>query len=143
MCTERVAKTLIAMVFIGALSLPASAGTWQHEGGTLTLDEQPERIVALNWAATEALLLLGVTPVGVADRDGYDVWVNEPQLPEEVRKSGVTVNKASNSILLVYNFVNEDPAKTEYSTNIPEILFGYYGIFSEYFRNISGIVVQY
>jgi HAE1 family hydrophobic/amphiphilic exporter-1 len=39
-----------------------------------------------------------------------------------VRKSGVTVNKASNSILLVYNFVNEDPAKTEYSV---ETISGY------------------
>lgn len=91
MSTECVARTLIAMIFIGALSLPASAGTWQHEGGTLTLDDQPERVVALNWAATEALLLLGVTPVGVADRDGYDVWVKEPKLPEDVPNIGTRV----------------------------------------------------
>lgn len=76
---------------MGALSLPANAGTWQHEGGTLTLNEQPERVVALNWAATEALLLLGVTPVGVADRDGYDVWVNKPELPEHVANIGTRV----------------------------------------------------
>ena len=50
------------------------------------------------------------------------VCLAEPQLPEEVRKSGVTVNKASNSILLVYNFVNEDPSKTEYSV---ETISGY------------------
>ncbi|WP_420390751.1 iron-siderophore ABC transporter substrate-binding protein [Marinobacter sp.] len=91
MSTECVARTLIAMIFIGALSLPTSAGTWQHEGGTLTLDDQPERVVALNWAATEALLLLGVTPVGVADRDGYDVWVKEPKLPEDVPNIGTRV----------------------------------------------------
>lgn len=69
----------------------AAAETWQHEGGTLTLEETPERVVALNWAATEALLLLGVTPVGVADRDGYGVWVREPELPEGVANVGTRV----------------------------------------------------
>ncbi len=33
----------------------------------------------------------------------------ESRLPEEVRQSGVTVNKASTSILLVYTFSSEDP----------------------------------
>ena len=50
------------------------------------------------------------------------VSLAEPQLPEEVRKAGVTVNKASNSILLVYNFVNSDPSKTSYSV---ETISGY------------------
>ncbi len=36
------------------------------------------------------------------------VSLAEPQLPSEVRQSGVTVEKASNSILLVYNFGSED-----------------------------------
>ncbi|PXX90312.1 ABC transporter substrate-binding protein [Marinobacter vulgaris] len=80
-----------ALLFIGILSLPASAGTWQHEHGTLTLDEPPKRIITLNWAATEAVLLLGEIPVGVADRAGYDVWVNEPELPEGVRNIGTRV----------------------------------------------------
>lgn len=39
-----------------------------------------------------------------------------PSLPDEVRQSGVVVNKASNNILLVYNFVSEDPDKISYST---------------------------
>jgi HAE1 family hydrophobic/amphiphilic exporter-1 len=42
------------------------------------------------------------------------VSLAEPQLPAEVRQSGVTVEKASNSILLVYNFGSED-AKNPYS----------------------------
>ena len=64
----------------------------------------------------------GVSSISVSFDSGTDGNINqvnvqnrvslaEPQLPEEVRKSGVTVNKASNSILLVYNFVNEDPPK--------------------------------
>jgi HAE1 family hydrophobic/amphiphilic exporter-1 len=75
----------------------------------------------------------GVSSISVSFDSGTDGNINqvnvqnrvslaEPQLPEEVRKSGVTVNKASNSILLVYNFVNEDPAKTEYSV---ETISGY------------------
>lgn len=73
------------------LPLSASSASWQHEQGTLTLDESPERVISLNWAATEALLLLGVTPVGVADRDGYNVWVQEPELPEGVANIGTRV----------------------------------------------------
>lgn len=72
-------------------SASAAAETWQHEQGTLTLNEPPQRIIALNWAATEALLLLGVTPAGIADRDGYRVWVNEPQLPTGIANVGTRV----------------------------------------------------
>ena len=64
----------------------------------------------------------GVSSISVSFDSGTDGNINQvnvqnrvslagPQLPEEVRKSGVTVNKASNSILLVYNFVNEDPPR--------------------------------
>ena len=38
------------------------------------------------------------------------VALAEPQLPAEVRQAGVTVSKASNSILLVYNLVSRDAA---------------------------------
>ncbi|KPP98049.1 ABC transporter substrate-binding protein [Marinobacter sp. HL-58] len=85
------ARTCAALLFLGLLSLQAAAGTWHHENGTITLDSTPKRIVALNWAATEALLLLGVTPVGVADRDGYSVWVKEPELPDKVANIGTRV----------------------------------------------------
>ena len=75
-------------LLLSLLSAFASAANWQHEQGTLTLDHTPERVIALNWAATEALLLLGITPIGVADRDGYSVWVKEPELPEGVANIG-------------------------------------------------------
>ena len=70
---------------------PAFADSWPHEGGLLTLHHPPERIVTLNWAATEAALLLGITPVGVADRDGYSTWVREPELPEGIANVGTRV----------------------------------------------------
>ncbi|WP_092021146.1 ABC transporter substrate-binding protein [Marinobacter zhejiangensis] len=66
----------------------AQAASWQHERGTLRLEEVPQRVVSLNWAATEALLLLGVTPVGMADRDYYPVWVQDPPLPDGIANVG-------------------------------------------------------
>ncbi|WP_404366951.1 iron-siderophore ABC transporter substrate-binding protein [Marinobacter sp.] len=70
--------SILLMLFAGS----AQPATWQHERGQLELLSTPERIVALDWAATEALLLLGITPVGVGDRDYYPIWVREPALPE-------------------------------------------------------------
>ncbi|MDX1554381.1 MAG: ABC transporter substrate-binding protein, partial [Marinobacter sp.] len=84
-------RTLVTLLFLGLTSLPANAETWQHEYGAVSLDDTPKRIITLNWAATEALLLLGVTPVGMADRDGYEVWVNEPELPAGVANIGTRV----------------------------------------------------
>ena len=80
-----------AALLLSLLPVLTSAASWQHEQGTLTLDKTPKRVIALNWAATEALLLLGVTPIGVADRDGYNVWVKEPELPEGVANIGTRV----------------------------------------------------
>jgi len=80
-----------AALLLSLLPVFADAASWQHEQGTLTLNKTPERVIALNWAATEALLLLGVTPIGVADRDGYNVWVREPELPEGVANIGTRV----------------------------------------------------
>lgn len=92
MCTRRgrILRLGTALLF-SLLPVVAGAASWQHEQGTLTLEEPLKRIVALNWAATEALLLLGVTPVGVADRDGYEVWVGKPELPDGVANVGTRV----------------------------------------------------
>ena len=68
----------------------------------------------------------GISSIDVAFASGSNGDINqvnvqnrvslaEPQLPDEVRKAGVTVNKASNSILLVYNFGSEDPQRITYS----------------------------
>ncbi|WP_323751221.1 iron-siderophore ABC transporter substrate-binding protein [Marinobacter sp.] len=84
-------KTMLLGVFLFALPALGIAQTWTHEGGTLNLDEAPKRIVALNWAATETLLLLGITPVGVADMSGYNAWVKEPELPDDATNVGTRV----------------------------------------------------
>lgn len=44
--------------------------------GTVCVPEDPERVVTLEWAYTENVLALGVQPVGVADIEGYNGWVD-------------------------------------------------------------------
>ena len=85
------ARPLVLFFLTAICAMQVAAASWKHEGGTLSLKETPERIVALNWAATEALLLLGVTPVGVADLEGYEYWVKDPALPEGVQNVGTRV----------------------------------------------------
>ncbi|MGC8121700.1 ABC transporter substrate-binding protein [Marinobacter sp. VGCF2001] len=85
---HRSALAGLILLLLPAVGLPQ---TWNHEIGKLSLPKTPQRVVALNWAATEALLLLGVTPVGVADKAGYGTWVQEPTLPKTVTNVGTRV----------------------------------------------------
>ncbi len=80
-----VLRVLVLMLF----SATASAGTVvTHDAGELRIEGTPQRIVALNWWLAEHLLALGVTPVGVAEVEGYGKWVAEPPLPESVKSVG-------------------------------------------------------
>lgn len=60
----------------GAGSFPAKVST---KFGTVTVDEQPKRVVALGWGDAETALALGVQPVGQSDwlafgGDGVGPW---------------------------------------------------------------------
>ncbi len=59
-----------------------------HEAGELHFDSPPQRIVALNWAMAETLLGLDVSPIAIAEPEGYRTWVNHPPLPEGVTGVG-------------------------------------------------------
>ncbi len=103
-----------------------------EQGVTSVLEQQINEVENMDFITSNSSSD-GVSSISVSFDSGTDGNINqvnvqnrvslaEPQLPEEVRKSGVTVNKASNSIMLVNNFVNEDPSKTEYSV---ETISGY------------------
>ena len=47
------------------------------------------RIVALEWLPVELMLALGITPYGVADIPNYNLWVNEPKIPDSVIDIGL------------------------------------------------------
>ncbi|MED3647376.1 iron-siderophore ABC transporter substrate-binding protein [Halalkalibacterium halodurans] len=53
--------------------------------GTVEFEDVPERIVVLEWTYAEDLLALGVQPVGMADIEGFEAWVDiEAGLSDEV-----------------------------------------------------------
>ncbi|CCV03114.1 iron-hydroxamate transporter subunit; periplasmic-binding component of ABC superfamily [Mesorhizobium metallidurans STM 2683] len=56
--------------------------------GTSLVEAKPLRIVSLDDGLTETLLMLGVRPVAIADREVWEKWVVEPPLPAEVADVG-------------------------------------------------------
>ncbi|WP_233879168.1 ABC transporter substrate-binding protein [Virgibacillus halodenitrificans] len=57
--------------------------------GEQTLKETPKNIVVLEWSYAEDLLALGIQPVGVADLDGFNKWVNiDKKFDESVEDVG-------------------------------------------------------
>ncbi|SDZ61817.1 iron complex transport system substrate-binding protein [Evansella caseinilytica] len=64
--------------------------TIEGVNGEVTLDAPAKKIVALEWTYAENLLAVGVQPVGVADIEMYESYVNiEPQLDESVTDVGL------------------------------------------------------
>ena len=91
-----------------------------EEGVTTVLEQQINGVENMEFI-TSTSAADGSSAITVSFASGTDGDINqvnvqnrvalaEPQLPAEVRQSGVTVSKASNSILLVYNLVSTDAA---------------------------------
>ncbi|MGO3886758.1 MAG: ABC transporter substrate-binding protein [Mycetocola sp.] len=57
-------------------------------GRSVELDAPAERVVVLEWQEVEDALTLCVTPVGVADPEGYSTWISAEELPEGVENVG-------------------------------------------------------
>ncbi|MFM7635897.1 MAG: efflux RND transporter permease subunit, partial [Cyanobacteriota bacterium] len=91
-----------------------------EEGVTTVLEQQINGVENMEFI-TSTSAADGTSAITVSFASGTDGAINqvnvqnrvalaEPQLPAEVRQSGVTVSKASNSILLVYNLTSGDAA---------------------------------
>lgn len=52
--------------------------------GKLTFDQPPKNVVVINWTLTEQLLELGITPIAVADIEGYHQQGGKPRIPDGV-----------------------------------------------------------
>src|SRR5690606_1148688 len=52
--------------------------------GLARAETHPPRIAVIDWGLTETLLGLGVTPIAVAQTEGYRRWVMQPELPASV-----------------------------------------------------------
>lgn len=74
--------------------------TIEHTLGSTELDAPAKRVVVLEWDYAEALLTLGVQPVGVADIEGFNKWLQvEPALAEDVVDVGTRQEPSLESIL--------------------------------------------
>jgi HAE1 family hydrophobic/amphiphilic exporter-1 len=92
-----------------------------EQGVTSVLEQQINGVENMDFisstSAADGTSAIKITFASGSDGDINQVNVQnrvalaQPSLPEEVRQSGITVNQAANSILLVYNFTSEDPNK--------------------------------
>lgn len=57
-------------------------------GREVELDAPAERVAVLEWQQVEDVLTLCVTPVAVADTEGYSLWNTAEELPEGVEDVG-------------------------------------------------------
>ncbi|WP_295014092.1 iron-siderophore ABC transporter substrate-binding protein [uncultured Microbacterium sp.] len=57
-------------------------------GQKVTLDAPAKRIAVLEWQQVEDALTLCVTPVAVADADGFRTWDTAEKLPKDVKSVG-------------------------------------------------------
>lgn len=75
---------LVSLMIGGSIQAQTSATcepglrTFNHVLGEICIPENVERVVALEWTYVEAMLALGMQPVGVADIAGYHNWVKIP-----------------------------------------------------------------
>ncbi|QEY32965.1 RND transporter [Synechococcus sp. RSCCF101] len=90
-----------------------------EEGVTSVLEQEINGVQDMEFMTSNSSAD-GVSNITVSFYSGTDGDINqvnvqnkvslaEPKLPQEVRQTGITVEKASNSVLLVYNFTSEDP----------------------------------
>ncbi|WP_369902374.1 ABC transporter substrate-binding protein [Bacillus manliponensis] len=59
----------------------SEAITIKHAEGETKLDKPAKKVVVLEWVYSEDLLALGVQPVGMADIENYNKWVNTEVKP--------------------------------------------------------------
>ncbi|TSB47260.1 ABC transporter substrate-binding protein [Alkalicoccobacillus porphyridii] len=64
--------------------------TFEHTRGTADIIGVPERVVVLEWGYVEDFLALGIEPVGIADIEGMNTWVDiGMEIPDGVEDIGM------------------------------------------------------
>lgn len=90
-------------------------------GRTVELDRPAERVAVLEWQEVEGALTLCVTPVAVADPEGYSTWVSAEELPEGVADVGTreepdatALFAADPDLVIIEGFSAEDEAIAQF-----------------------------
>ncbi|WP_375260769.1 iron-siderophore ABC transporter substrate-binding protein [Palleronia sp.] len=91
-----------------------------------TFDTPPERVVTLDWALTEDVIELGLTPVGAPELELYKEWVGDPAIPEGVADIGLRTEPNLETIAgLVPDVIlasDLDPAQVETLSRIAPVM---------------------
>lgn len=82
----------------GGTAASGSIQVTDSRGKTITLAQPATRVVTLEWAPTEEVLSLGVTPVAVADPKGFAGWVSSQTLPAGTVDVGLRTEPSLESI---------------------------------------------
>ncbi|WP_194291328.1 ABC transporter substrate-binding protein [Cumulibacter manganitolerans] len=67
-------------------------------GSAVTIDGPAKRVVTLEWAQTEDVIALGVTPVGIADIKGFQVWDTAVDVPGDPVDVGLRAEPSIDSV---------------------------------------------
>ncbi|MEM1298552.1 MAG: iron-siderophore ABC transporter substrate-binding protein [Pseudomonadota bacterium] len=87
-------RAVLLLLWLGLACLPTGPAAAQairitDKHGDHSFAQPPGRVMALTWSLAEQVIELGVTPVGVADVDGYTTWVVQPPVPDGVANTGL------------------------------------------------------
>lgn len=83
-------------------------------GEELTLEEPATRVVGLEWGVVENLVSLGVMPAGVADVEGYTIWVSAAPLADGVTDVGMRGEPSIDALVAL------EPDLVITTTDLPE-----------------------
>lgn len=108
---------------------PPGKRTIEHAMGETTIEGKTERVIALEFNHVENLLALGVQPVGVAEKDGYEKWVGAGELDPSVEDVGTraepsleTIAQLEPDLIIAIEFRHED-IYDELSSIAPTLVF--------------------
>lgn len=117
--------------------------TFKHQMGKTEITEIPKRVVVLEWTYAEHVMALGVEPVGVADIEEMNKWVNlkEHKLSSNVTDVGLRWEPNLEVIsriepdLIIGDSDNNGPIYEDLSAIAPTLLFNAYPLEEE---NVGG-----
>jgi len=85
-------------------------------GRTVELDQPASRVAVLEWQQVEDVLSLCLTPVAVADVEGYTIWDTAETLPDGVEDVGVrgepnldALFSANPDLVIIEPYAEDDP----------------------------------
>lgn len=103
--------------------------TIEHELGTTEVPRNPERVAAFSMANADALLTLGIVPVGTTDaKNGLPLWYEQAEFPVEAEPGEIE------------NFGGaEEPNLEKLATLEPDVILGWYYEFEQNYDQLSEI----